>query len=143
MELFTHSEGETIQAGKQIANSLKAGDIVLLFGNMGAGKTTMTKGIAQGLGIQKHITSPTFPLMNVYALNNPDSDIKNFVHIDTYRLKNQEELIAIGVEDYLGKPDTITLIEWPEKIQELLSNKTVKKITLEHVDGESRRLVIE
>lgn len=109
---------------------LHGGDILLLIGDLGAGKTSLVKGVAAGLGIKQEITSPTFTLMNVYKIKN--YKIKNLIHIDTYRLKNEKELVEIGVEDYLGQPDTVCVIEWPEKITELLKNKKTTTIALEH-----------
>jgi len=140
MNQTLHNEMETNQYGKELASHLNGGDILLLYGDLGAGKTTLTKGIAAGLGIQKDITSPTFTLMNVYPLKN--SSAKNFVHIDTYRLNDEKELLAIGVEDYLGAPDSITIIEWPEKIEGLLLGKNVKKILLEHSAKEKRKITV-
>ncbi len=143
MESISHSESETKQIAQTFASELKAGDIIVLYGDMGAGKSTFTKGLAQGLGIEKDITSPTFPLMNVYDVNTPNSNIKIFIHIDTYRLKDADELKAIGVEEYLGAANTLTVIEWPEKIEGLLQEKNVKKIILEHVNQGERKITIE
>lgn len=154
MENTTTSEQQTRDIGKHIASQLKAGDIVLLCGDLGAGKTTLTQGIAAGLGVEKYVTSPTFGLMNVYEIKKQgrpeagpplveNKEIKKLVHIDTYRLKSQEELVAIGAEDYLGGQDTVCIIEWPEKIEGLLAGKKVKKIFLEHLGEEKRKITFE
>lgn len=132
MFFITHSEEETKNFGKKISKTLKGGNILLLSGALGAGKTTLIKGIAQGLGVKENITSPTFVLMNAHKINNSKSAIKLFVHIDTYRLKNEQESIDIGAEDYLGRPDVICVIEWPEKIKKLLKNKKTIAIAIEH-----------
>lgn len=113
---------ETFAYGKKLAAKLKGGDILLLYGELGAGKTSLVKGLAAGLGIKKTLTSPTFALMNIYKTKSPKSNIQSLVHIDTYRLKDEKELREIGVEDYLGQPDTVCAIEWPEKIPNLLKN---------------------
>ena len=126
----TNSEVETQKIGAKIATKLKGGDILLLSGDLGAGKTSLVKGIAKALGIKHEITSPTFTLMNVYQLDG--KTIKTFVHIDTYRLKDEKELIEIGLEDYLGEPNTVCVIEWPEKIIGLLKNKKTTFINFEH-----------
>ncbi len=141
-EEIIQTENETIEFGKKLAQNFHGGDIVLLYGNLGAGKTTLSKGIARGLGIEKDITSPTFTLMNVYPIALTKNGIKTFAHIDTYRLNDAKELVAIGVEDYLGASDTVTVIEWPEKVEELLEGKKVMKIFLEH-DGEGRKIHLE
>lgn len=141
-EYLSKGEQETEKYGVVIAQSLHGGGIVTLSGELGAGKTTLIKGIASHFGIED-IVSPTFTLMQVYKIANwklspatrgiPNAvEIRNLVHIDTYRLKNERELIDIGVEDYLGDPETVCLIEWPEKISELLKNKKVMNVTLSY-----------
>lgn len=142
MQWITDSTEETINIGKEIASTLRGGDILLFYGELGAGKTTLSKGIATGLGINKDVTSPTFSLMNVYNVANNET-IHQLVHIDTYRLKDATELIAIGSEEYIGSPDTVCIIEWPEKVESLLSGKKVKKIFLEHADGGKRKILFE
>lgn len=124
MAITTRSDQETKDVAKKLATTLKGGDVVCLHGELGAGKTTFVKGLAEGLDITEMITSPTFTLMNVYELPEKklkNTEIKKLIHIDTYRLKNEQELIAIGVEDYLGQPGVVTVIEWPEKVVGLLN----------------------
>ena len=131
----TKSENELINLGYKIAEKIKGGDIVLLYGDLGAGKTTMTKGIAKHFGIDE-VVSPTFTLMQTYEVDkSASSQASKFVHIDTYRLENEEDLIEIGVEDYLGEENTICVVEWPEKIEGLLKDKKIIKITIEHSDN--------
>ena len=141
MFIKINTEKEMISFGTEFAKTLKGGDIVLLEGNLGAGKTIFTKGIAKYLGIKKAITSPTFTLMNIYKVLRPKSSVLCLTHIDTYRLDNEKDLVEIGVEDYLGKSDTVCLIEWPEKIKNLLRGKKVIKIIIEH-DDEGRIITI-
>jgi tRNA threonylcarbamoyladenosine biosynthesis protein TsaE len=136
------TEQEQINLGVQLVKQWKGGDIILLKGDLGTGKTTLAKGIAKGLGITQHIKSPTFTLMNVYTLETPISNIRQFVHVDTYRLENEQDLIDIGIEDYLGKPDTLVLIEWPEKIQNILHAKQAITILLEHITNKERKITI-
>lgn len=136
MKRIIKNEEEMIEQGKNIAELLTGGDILCLYGDLGAGKTTLTKGIALGLGIKEDILSPTFTLMNIYNLKG-----KNLLHIDTYRLKDPRELVEIGVEDYLGDKNTITIIEWPEKIVPLLKDKKTINIYISH-DEEKRILEI-
>ncbi len=142
MQTITQSDKETRELGQKIAHSLHGGDIIILKGDLGAGKTTLTKGIAEGFGIAEDITSPTFTLMNLYKVENSPSKIKTLVHIDTYRLKNEQELLDIGVEDYLGQPDIVTIIEWPEKIPTLLQNKKVLTVTIEHNTPNERTISV-
>lgn len=141
MEKISHSNEETGTMGRDIASTLTSGAIYCLQGELGAGKTTLVKGIAEGLGISDEITSPTFTLMNIYNVKNHPT-VKNLVHIDTYRLKDEQELLDIGVEDYLGEPGIVTIIEWPEKIAGLLKDKKIVTITLEHLSGDERKIKI-
>lgn len=139
----TKSNLETINLGEKIASNFNGGDIILLKGELGSGKTTLVKGIAKFLKINPNdITSPTFTLMNVYPVTD-NTNIKSMVHIDTYRLDDEKELLDIGIEDYLGKPDTICLIEWPEKINKLLENKKTIKIMIENENETDRNITIQ
>ena len=138
METTTNSQEETYEFGKKLVEHFKGGDILLLNGELGAGKTTLIKGLASGLGVQDEVTSPTFTLMNHY--NTSDHVIKKLVHIDTYRLKDENELKDIGIEDYLCEPDSLCIIEWPEKITKLLKNKKTIIINIEHL-GENKRKI--
>lgn len=152
IEYQTITSEDMEQVGKKIAQTLTGGDIVLLYGELGAGKTTLTKGIAKELGVKDAITSPSFTLMNIYPTKH--SEIKNLVHVDTYRLKESQDLLDIGITDYLNEKDTLCVIEWPEKLEDLLKNvpplggiplmsgKKVKKISIEHTDGNGRKIKI-
>lgn len=156
MFFISSSAAETEQIGEQLAKNLRGGDIIALYGELGAGKTTFIKGLARGLGISKDITSPTFTLMNVYQIicqtsdsskknhkvRKPKSDAQNLVHIDTYRLRNEQELCDIGVEDYLNDETSICVIEWPEKLNELLKNKKIISITLKRLDDGARKICV-
>ena len=110
----TKNEAETLNVGKELGANFVGGEVVALYGDLGAGKTIFTKGLAQGLGYKKVITSPTFILMKVY---NPDnSKIENFAHVDCYRVDSSEDLYGIGFNDYLGRKDTVMAIEWADKV---------------------------
>lgn len=130
-ELLIKNEKEMLDFGKKIAAELKSGDVLCLYGDLGAGKTTITKGVAQYFGIKKRITSPTFTLFNVYPVQIESKRIK-FVHIDAYRLKDEEELLEVGIDDYLGQPDSVCVIEWAEKVPDLLKKKKCVEVRIEH-----------
>jgi len=115
---ITKSEEETLDFGKRLAKRLKGGEIIGLEGDLGAGKTVLVKGLAQGLGIKKGITSPTFIMMKVHPVKK-HKKIKTLCHVDVYRISSLEDLEAIGIFDYLGKKDTVCMIEWSEKLPEL------------------------
>ncbi len=125
MKFITHSPEETHKLAAKLTKKFKAGHIILLNGNLGAGKTHFAQGVAKALGIKKNITSPTFTLMNIYKIPiheraKKTSNIKQLAHIDLYRLKTAKEAFDIGIMDYLGEPSTLTLIEWPNKIKNAL-----------------------
>ena len=119
----TSSAEETIELGKKIGKLLKKGDIIAMQGTLAAGKTTITKGIAQALGITETITSPTFCLISEYHGNMP------LYHMDVYRLEGTEDFINLGTDDMLYG-DGVSIIEWSEKIMdELPSSTIILKIT--------------
>lgn len=139
-EYTSSSEAETTTLAADLLAQCHAGQIITLTGDLGAGKTTFTKGIAQALGVRKEITSPTFAIMNVYDTSH--LNIKKLVHIDTYRLKSTAELIEIGAEDYIGAPDTLTIIEWPELAASLLIGKDRLDVSLVHQDDHTRAITV-
>lgn len=129
---------ETLAFAKEFSRNIKGGDILTLSGDLGTGKTSFTKGLALGLGIKSEITSPTFTLMNIYKI----SDKLKLVHIDTYRLESEKQLLEIGAEDYFGDSNSIVVVEWPEKIDKLLKNKKVTKIEFRHSANDFREIVL-
>jgi len=130
MRFISHSEKQTFNLAKKMARQITGGQVIGLIGGLGAGKTVFTKGLAAGLDIKKTITSPTFVLMRIYPVKCYQL-IKTFVHIDAYRLKKIENLIAIGAVEYFNRPNTITVIEWADKIKPILPKRTkFVKITI-------------
>lgn len=103
--------------GVKMGNLLKSGDVVALIGDLGAGKTHITQGIAQSMGYVGEVTSPTFALVNEYLAEEADSC--DVFHFDVYRLEEAEELLQIGWEDYLER-DGVIIIEWADKFPELI-----------------------
>lgn len=141
MRYYSTYPEQTKSIAKQLAVTMTGGEIVLLHGELGAGKTTFVKGFAEGLGITEDITSPTFSLMNMYRAS---GRIANLIHIDTYRLENEQQLIDIGAEDYLGDEHTVAVIEWPEKLTALLKHKKTIDVFITHgaEDGEDGREIV-
>jgi tRNA threonylcarbamoyladenosine biosynthesis protein TsaE len=119
--VITKNPEETIEFGKDIAKKLKNGDVVALYGDLGSGKTQVVKGICSALGVADTVNSPTFIIVNEYT---SQSDIKIY-HLDLYRMKSEDDVINIGIDDYL-KNRGILLIEWPEHIERLLPSGTIK-----------------
>ncbi len=130
MEKITHSREETIKFAEEYGKTLGGGDVVLLDGEMGAGKTVFTKGIALSLGITDEITSPTYAYLNDY-------DGKLY-HYDCYRLSSGEDAEALGLTEYFyGKG--ICVIEWSENIADVLPDKT-KRVKIEKIDENTRKI---
>lgn len=123
MKINTNSEKETIEYASKLAKSLKGGEVFGLVGKLGAGKTIFTKGVAKGLNIKETITSPTFIVMRVYDVPEHNS-IKKLCHIDAYRLKGEADIESIGALEYMERQDTVTIVEWPDKIKKILPKKT-------------------
>ena len=134
----THSAEETTDLGRQVAAELKPGSIVLLRGDLGAGKTTLVKGIAEGFQAAKadDVTSPTFTLIHEYR--GPEVTL---YHIDLYRIDTQRELDTLALDD-LMTPQSILLIEWGEKFQRFATERDVE-IAIGHKGGDERSIRIE
>ena len=136
-QTITNSEKETLALAKKYAKTLKGGEIIGLIGNLGAGKTVFVKGLASGLGLKKNITSPTFVIMKPYLVKR--GKIKNFVHIDAYRLKSGQDLITIGAQEYFSQPRTLTVIEWADRVKKVLPKRT-KYIKIKILEDNKRKI---
>jgi tRNA threonylcarbamoyladenosine biosynthesis protein TsaE len=131
----TASEEETIALGERLARELPERGVALLIGDLGAGKTTLAKGIARGRGAAApdQVSSPTFTLVHEYG--------PKLFHIDLYRLDEEREVETLGLEEIFEK-DALVLIEWGEKFPRLMPAKRIE-IRLEHAGGDARRISIE
>ena len=129
-----HSVEETWAVAREFAKTLKPGDVVCLEGDLGAGKTTFTQGLAAALGVPGRVNSPTFCIVQEHrgeAL---------LVHMDLYRLHGEDDVIAIGWEDYLAE-GAILVVEWPERAGTLVP-ATARHLVFRHLDGEENRLIV-
>ena len=134
MEIFVSKSREETEAfAIRFAKTLRAGDIVLLDGDMGAGKTVFAKGVAKGLGIEEEVTSPTYAYMNDY-------DGRLF-HYDCYRIESIEQAENLGLADYFDMGG-ICLIEWSQNIAPLLPKKT-KRVTIKKISENEREITYE
>ena len=137
MQITTHSADETQALGQRLAKRLLPGDVIAYFGDLGAGKTALTRGIAQGLGVTDLVTSPTYTIVNEYLTGR----IPLF-HFDMYRLGSSDELFDIGWEDYLARGG-VCAVEWSENVEDALRDAihiTIEKVPLE---PDTRRITIE
>ncbi len=138
--ILSTSAQETYNLGLVLGKKCKQKKIFALFGDLGAGKTMLSKGLAKGLNIKREITSPTFIIYKNYKIKN-NKDIKNLIHIDAYRLNTKRDLENIGFFDLIGQKDNIIIIEWADKIKRYLPPKT-KIIKIKHLDKDKRKIII-
>src|SRR5882724_3045198 len=143
-ETVSDSYLSTQKFGEEFAKTLKGGEILALHGDLGSGKTTFIQGLAKGLGINKKIISPTFIIMRTYAVQvkNQKSKIKNFYHVDLYRIENEKDIEGIGLLELMNDPENIIAIEWPEKIENLLPEKR-NDLFFTYLDDQKREIIIE
>ncbi len=133
-KFISNSENETKQIGKEFAKSLKTGDVVVLTGDLGSGKTKFTEGVLSFFGLEDEISSPTFTIVNEYVKD----DVAIF-HFDVYRLEDVDEFYAIGGEEYFDKG--ISLIEWGEMIKDALPNKFIHVKFSRDLENENQRII--
>lgn len=137
----THDAEQTIDLAMKFAQTLQGGEIIALHGDLGAGKTTFVKGLAEELRVEEIITSPTFVVLKDYPAKIKGKDIE-LVHIDAYRSETIEDIKSVGFEDFMNRDDVVMIIEWPEKIAEIL-NENVINIYFEVVDEKTRKIEIK
>lgn len=136
MEIITKNADETKSFGAEIANNLVGGEIICLEGDLGSGKTTFVQGLAEALNLKGRVVSPTFILMRQYS-----SEKLNLYHLDLYRLETnlKEEVENLGLFDIWGKSGNVVVVEWAEKIRELLP-KNAKWIRFENLSETERKI---
>ena len=133
MMVITNNAAETRALGRRLAEQLKAGDVILLEGELGAGKSELARGVAGGLGVTETVTSPSFTILNVY-----ESGRFPLYHFDWYRLESSEELYELGMDEYLGG-DGAAVVEWPGRCPDAVPEGAVR-IRMTAV-GENERLI--
>lgn len=133
MRYYTYSEFETEQVGEELARGLLPGAVIAFTGDLGAGKTAFTRGLARGLGIPGRVTSPTFTIVNEY-----EGGRLPLFHFDMYRLSSSEELFDIGWEDYLRRGG-VCAVEWSERVHDALEGAIT--VNISRGDGEYDRII--
>ena len=136
MTWITHCPAQTEQLAQQLAQKLKPGDVIAYQGDLGAGKTAFTRGLARGLGIREPVTSPTYTIVNEYT-----GGRLPLFHFDMYRLGSSEDLFEIGWEDYLDRGG-VCAVEWSETVQDALDNPIYVKIETVDQEPMARRITI-
>ena len=140
MSVFeTHSEEETIEVGGRIAATLPRRAVVLLIGNLGAGKTTLAKGIVSGLGAGQpdEVSSPTFTLIHEYRTHESRAPV---YHIDLYRLDSPDQVATLGLDEILDR-EAVVLIEWGERFQQLMPRERIE-IRLRSLEDDQRQIEV-
>ena len=135
IEILSHSAEETMALGKAISDLAKPGSTFCLTGDLGAGKTTLVRGIARGLNIKSVVQSPTFNIMKIYF-----DGIKPLMHIDAYRLADVDT--DIGLDEYIGYETGLTVIEWPNFIERLIPENS-SEIEIVNIGDNDRKITIE
>ena len=137
MRFVTHSVDETEALGERLAKTLHGGEIIAFTGDLGAGKTAFTRGLARGLGIPMRVTSPTYTIVNEYLTGR--IPLFNF---DMYRLGSSDELFDIGWEDYLARGG-VCAVEWSENVEDALRDAIHITIEKDPLEPDTRRITIE
>ena len=135
MQYFTNSAEETERLGQRLGETLRGGEVVAYLGELGAGKTAFTRGLARGLGISMRVTSPTYTIVNEYT-----GGRFPLFHFDMYRLGSEEELFDIGWEDYLARGG-VCAVEWSENVSGAMEDAITVRI--EKTSDEGRKITIE
>ena len=133
------SDQETKGIAAKIASSLKSGTVICLWGDLAAGKTTFTQGLAMELGI-KRLTSPTFIIMREYPISN-NTSIKTLFHLDLYRLDTPDDIKSFDLEEIMFDPSNLVIIEWPEKLGDCLPKKRID-VKFKITDDNEREITI-
>ncbi|MCR4911360.1 MAG: tRNA (adenosine(37)-N6)-threonylcarbamoyltransferase complex ATPase subunit type 1 TsaE [Bacilli bacterium] len=134
IELLTSSEAETKQFGRKLAKNLPNGSVIALVGDLGAGKTTLVRGVAEALNIKEVVQSPTFNIMKIYLKGD-----KPLIHIDAYRLADIDT--DIGLDEYIGYETGLTMIEWPMYIERLIPKDAIY-VEIKHSGGDNRLITV-
>ena len=124
---------DTQKLGESFSQKIKEGNTILLYGDLGSGKTTFVKGILKGFNFLGEVTSPTFSLINEYEAD------KKIIHIDCYRETEIKRWINIGIEDYFNSSD-IVIIEWPEILENIIPDNSIR-IKMNHIDDNKREII--
>ncbi len=137
-KIISHSEAETEKIAFELARELPPGCVLTLNGDLGAGKTVFARGFARGLGVVEAVSSPTYTIAQEYALHNGT----RLYHLDLYRISSAESALAFGVDEFLNDPKAFALVEWPERIGNVIPDEAIK-IFIRHLDENCREISID
>ena len=134
-EFISHSQLETEELGRKLAEKLPGGSVVAMYGDLGAGKTAFVRGMARGMGLSCRVSSPTFTIVNEYLGQ------RELIHFDMYRLSSADELFDIGWEDYLSR-NAVCAVEWSENVQDAFFGDEIV-VRIEKLNDTDRKILIE
>jgi tRNA threonylcarbamoyladenosine biosynthesis protein TsaE len=135
--IISTSKEATLAFAEKFAKTLKGGDFLAFYGNLGSGKTTFIQGLAKGLGIEKRIISPTFIILRHHKLSKG-----NFYHVDLYRTRSKHDLLGIGLDQIIQDENNIVALEWAGKMGEMLPKKRID-VKLEYLGDNRRKIAIK
>ena len=133
-EFITNSEQETEEVGEKLAGTLHGGEVIAMYGELGAGKTAFVRGMARGMGLQCRVSSPTFTIVNEYIGE------RELIHFDMYRLRSADELFDIGWEDYLSR-GAVFAVEWSENVKDAFFGDEIE-VRIEKLSDQRRHIEI-
>mgnify|MGYP001773068914 CR=1 FL=1 len=141
-EYISRSEDDTLRIARSFARRLQPGDIIALYGDLGAGKTEFVKGICQYFQVEELVTSPTFTIINQYLGSFPDGEQITLYHVDLYRIKSPKELEGIGFEECITTSDSIKMVEWSENADSYLAELPHYTVSIEFSpESETARVI--
>jgi len=147
-KFLTKSPAETKKLAAKIVKHLKGGTVLGLIGDLGSGKTVFVQGLAKALGVKKTVNSPTFVIMKIYDIResriaNRDSriTIRQLIHVDAYRINNYQELLDIGLGEYLNKKDNLVVIEWADRVSEIKKSPNYWEIKFSIGKNDKTRII--
>ncbi len=141
-EITTKNLEETQIFAEELAKKMKGGEVLLLSGDLGAGKTSFTQGFAKGLGISQRIISPTFIIMRSYDILENEKGFKKFFHVDLYRTESEHDIEGLGLLELMSDKENIVVIEWPDRLGKLKPEKRWE-ISFTTLSENSRKIMIE
>ena len=136
-KIISRSEDDTAKLAAELAGKLPRGTVIALYGDLGAGKTVFSRAFARAIGVRETVSSPTYTIIQEYQL----ADGGYFYHMDLYRIKNSRDALAFAVDEYLNDSSSYALLEWPERIEDILPPDTLI-INIRHLSDSEREITV-
>ncbi len=136
-KIISRSEEDTASLARELAAKLPRGTVIALYGDLGAGKTVFSRAFAKAIGVTETVSSPTYTIIQEYLLE----DGGYFYHLDLYRIKNSRDALAFAVDEYLNDSNSYALLEWPERIEDILPPDTLI-INIKHLNDTEREITV-